>query len=162
MSMRKAVVLLAMLAPAGAAVAQVTCPPPVVKVWQNNQEVPSAGAPFAPKMTVLVSASPACAHGNSYRFREAEVTLARGRHPVTATMVVHGPEVDLGDFARIAQPGDRIHIFVQYKNLYVVAADGTLRPYPRLALSEEQQRGMNANLITDEARGIGFNWVLQK
>jgi hypothetical protein len=78
------------------------------------------------------------------------------------TINVRAPEVDLGDFAGIARPGDRIYVFVLYKNLYVVAANGTLHPYPRPELSEEQQRGINANLITDEARGIGFNWVLHK
>jgi hypothetical protein len=160
--MKEALVILAVLAPAGAAVAQATCPPPVVQVWQHNQEVPSTGAPFAPNVTVLVSSSPACANGDTYRFREAEVTLLRGRRPVTMTMLVHRPQVDLSDFAPNAQPGDRIHVFVWYKNLYVVAANGALRPYPHPALSEEQQRGMNANLVMDEAKGIWFNWVLQK
>ena len=160
--MKEALTILVVLAPAGAAVAPATCPPPVVKVWLNNQEVPSTGAAFAPNVTVLVRSSPACAQGDNYRFREAEVTLLRGRRPVTMTKSVHGPQVDLGDFALAARPGDRIHIFILYKNLYVVAANGTLHPYPHPALSEEQQRGITANLITDEARGIWFNWLLQK
>ena len=132
-----------------------------MQVWQHNQEVPSTGAAFAPKVTLRVSPNPACAHGDNYRFREAEVTLLRGRRPLMMTKLVHGPEIDLGDFARTARPGDRIYVFVLYKNLYTVAANGTVHPYPRPELSEEQQRGITANLLTDEARGIGFKWVLQ-
>jgi hypothetical protein len=159
--MKEALVILAVTAPTSATVGSAACPPPVVQVWQNNQEVPSTGAAFASKVTLRVSPSPACTPGDSYRFREAEVTLIRGGRPLMMTRLVHTPKVNLDEFARSARPGDHIYVFVWYKNLYTVAANGTVHPYPRPELSEEQQRGITANLLTDEARGIGFNWVLQ-
>ena len=151
---------LLLLAGGGAARAQAGCPPPVLKVVLDSQEVPATGAAFAPKVTLAVGPDPACAEGGNYRFREAEVTLLRGRRPVLSTLLVHRPEIDLKYLTGIAQPGDRIHVFVSYKNLFVVAADGRLRPYLRPELSPGQQTGVGNALLTDEARGISFNWRL--
>ncbi|WP_310393487.1 hypothetical protein [Hymenobacter sp.] len=155
---KQAIVTLALLATTRAAVAQPGCPPPVVKVLRNNQEVPGAGAAFAPKVTLLVSSSPECAAKATYRFREAEVTLLRGRRPLLPTKLVRRPEADLTDLMGIAQPGDRIRVFVLYKNLAVVSADGKLSLYPAPKVDDKNE--LNANLLTDEARGVGFNWVL--
>lgn len=84
----------------------------------------------------------------------------RGRRPALPTLLVYRPEVDLKDLTRSVQPGDRIHVFVSYKNLFVVAADGKLHPYPRPELSPGQQTGVGNALLTDGAKGISFNWLL--
>ena len=99
----------------GLAFAQIGCPPPVLKVLRATQEVPATGAVFAPKVTLVVGSDPACAEGGNYRFREAEVTLMRGRRPALPTLLVYRPEVDLKDLTRSVQPGDRIHVFVSYR-----------------------------------------------
>ena len=93
--MKQVALTLAILVTAGAASAQSGCPLPIVKVLRNNQVVPGTGAAFAPKVTLLVSPSPACTDGVSYQFKEAEVTLMRGRRPLTPTKLVHQPVEDL-------------------------------------------------------------------
>lgn len=158
--MNQLLLSLALLAPAGGATAQTHCPPPVVTVLRGQQEVPGAGAAFAATVRVAVAPNPACADGGTYRFRAAEVTLMRGRRPVLATLLVHQGDADLTALARTAQPGDRIHVFVWYKNLFLVANDGTLRPYQRRSPEAPEPKGIDAALVTDEAKGIGFNWLL--
>jgi len=158
--MKQVIFALALLAPAGGAMAQTHCPPPVVKVLRGTQEVPSTGAAFAAQVQLTVVPNPACADGSTYRFREAEVTLLRGRRPVLPTLLVHQGEADLTALISIAQPGDRIHVFVWYKNLFRVATDGTLRPYRRLSPDANEPKGIDAALVTDEAKGVGFNWPL--
>ena len=142
------------------AFAQTSCPPRVLSVLRNNQQVPATGAAFAPQVTLAVGPDPACTEGGNYRFREAEVTLMRVRRPALPTLLVHRPEVDRKDLTGNAQPGDCIHVFVSYKNLFAVAADGKLHPYPRPELSSDQQAGVGNAMLTDEAKGISFNWLL--
>ena len=148
------------LAAGGAAQAQTSCPPPVLRVLRDHQEVPATGAAFAPIITLAVAPNPACGAGGNYRFREAEITLMRGRRPAMPTLLVHRPEVNLTELTGSARPGDRICFFVSYQNLFVVAADGKLHPYPRPALSPGQQTGVGNALLTDEDKGISFNWLL--
>jgi hypothetical protein len=71
-----------------------------------------------------VQSASACATAENYHFREAEVTLLRGRRPVSVTNLVQTAEVDLTALAPLAQPGDRIYVFVLYENLYSVGAKG--------------------------------------
>jgi hypothetical protein len=103
---------------------------------------------------------PACGTDQQYQFREAEVTLLRGRRPVLATWLVHTAEVDLTAVAPFAQPGDRIHVFVRYENLYLVEPTGKRRAYAKPALPPPGS--ITAQLVTDEARGISFTWLLTK
>ena len=158
--MKQVLLTLALLATAGGATAQTHCPPPVVKVLRGKQEVPSTGAAFAAKVLLAVVPNPACADGATYRFREAEVTLLRGRRPALPTLLVHQGEADLTVLTSNARPGDRIHVFVWYKNLFRVATDGTLRPYRSPSPDANEPSGIDAALVTDEAKGIGFNWQL--
>ena len=156
--MKQVALTLAILVTAGAAFAQSGCPPPIVKVLRNNQVVPSTGAAFAPKVTLLVSPSPACTDGVSYQFKEAEVTLMRGRRPLTLTKLVHQPVEDLTWMSMYLQPGDRIYVFISYKNLVAVSADGKQRPYPQPVQPQPAQ----PDLRTDAAKGVSFSWLLLK
>ena len=158
--MKQVLLALILFAPAGEVAAQTHCPPPVIKVLRGTQEIPSAGAPFAAKVRLAVFPNPACAEGGTYQFREAEVTLLRGRRPALPTLLVHRGEADLRALTRIVQPGDRIHVFVWYKNLFRVATDGTLRPYRSPLPDANEPKGIEAALVTDEAKGISFDWQL--
>jgi hypothetical protein len=158
--MKQIIFTLALLALTGEVLAQPHCPPPIVQVLRGTQAVPSTGAAFAATVRVAVVPDPACADGGTYRFREAEVTLMRGRRPAWPTLLIHQGDADLRALARVAQPGDRIHVFVGYKNLFLVARDGTLRPYQRPVPAANEPKGIDAALVTDEAKGIGFDWQL--
>jgi hypothetical protein len=140
-----------------AVVAQSLCPPPVLLVVCHQHEVGSAGAVFAPQLTLRVQPASQCAPNERYGFREAEVTLIRGRRPLLATKLVHTAAVDLTDFAPLAQPGDRIHFFVSFQNLYLVGATGEQRPYARAV---PPPPGLAASLTRYAARGIAFTWSL--
>ncbi|TGD82484.1 hypothetical protein [Hymenobacter wooponensis] len=152
MQIKRTVLAVALIAATGgAATAQTSCPKPVMKVFRNQQEVPATGAALVPQVTLQVSPNPACAEKVSYQFKDAELTLIRGRRPLLPTKRVSQSSVDLSDMMKLAQPGDRVYVFVPYKNLMVVSADGKRTPYPVPALTPEQENG------------IGFNWpVVQK
>jgi hypothetical protein len=129
-----------------------------VQVLLSQQPVSEAGAAFTPHLTVRVRPAPACGTDQRYQFREAEVTLLRGRRPVLMTKLVHTAQVDLTDLTPFARPGDRIYVFVRYENLYLVGPTGTRRLYAKPALSSPTD--FTARLVPDEARGIGFTWLL--
>jgi hypothetical protein len=152
--------IFALLVISGAALAQTSCPPPTITVLCNNQAVPAAGAPLAPRATLQLRPNPACPAGLTYRFTAAELTLLRGPRPLLPTKTVRQPEISLTALLTIAQPGDRLRVFIPYQNLVVVSADGQQHPYPLPALRPDEQRGISANLLTDAAKGVSFNWVL--
>lgn len=60
----------------------------MLHVLLNQHEVTSAGATFAPHLTLRVQPDPACARDTRYQVREADVTLIRGRRPLVATQRV--------------------------------------------------------------------------
>lgn len=132
----------------GTAAAQSDCPPPQVSVWRNNKPVPPGGAPFARLVHLRVGPGPGCPLTGQLRFTEAEVTPLRDGRPVTPTKVVRQSAGNLSELGRYVQPGDRIHVFVAYDKLVVVAADGSQTPYPR------PKGGPN------QAKGISFDWLL--
>ncbi len=142
--------LLLTLLASTAAVAQSACPPPVVRVWVNNQPVPGSGAPLAKQMRLRVSPGPGCPTNVRYLFREAQVTPLRGPRPLTPTLVMTDSTADLTYFGKYSQPGDRINVFIPYDKLVVVSADGKQTPYPL-------PTGAAA-----KAKGIRFDWVLLK
>jgi hypothetical protein len=148
MQMKITVLAIALIAAAGAATAQTGCPKPVLKVFRDQQEVPTSGAALVPQVTLQVSPAPTCGEKVSYQFKDAELTLIRGRRPLLPTKRVSQPAVDLSDIMKLAQPGDRVYVFVPYKNLTVVSANGKQSPYPVPALTPE------------EKNGIDFNWTL--
>jgi hypothetical protein len=140
--------------------AQSPCPPPLLNVLLSQHEVPAAGAAFTPHLTVRVRPAPACGTDQRYQFREAEVTLLRGRRPVLATQLVHTAEVDLTAVAPFAQPGDRIYVFVRYENLYLMGPTGKRQAYAKPP--RPSPGSITAQLVTDEAQGISFTWLLTK
>ena len=60
----------------------------------------------------------------------------------------------------VAQPGDRLYFFVPYKNLLVVAPDGSTTPYPLPETAPQKNRGLD--LTPDAATGISFTWLVQQ
>lgn len=148
MQMKRMVLVAALVATAGSTVAQTGCPVPVVKVLHDKQEVSSTGSALVPQVTVQVNASPECSENVSYQFNEAELTLVRGRRPILPTKHVSQAEVDLSDMMKVVRPGDRVFVFVPFKSLTVVSADGKRTPYPV------------ADLKASDENGVGFNWLI--
>jgi hypothetical protein len=145
MQMKRTVLVAALAVAAGSAMAQTACPVPVV---HDQQEVPSTGSALVPQVTVQVNASAKCPDNVSYQFNEAELTLVRGRRPILPTKRVSQSEVDLSDMMKVVRPGDRVFVFVPFKNLTVVSADGKHTPYPMTDLNATDQNG------------VGFNWLI--
>ena len=141
-------VLLTLLTAAGSAMAQTNCATPFVQVLRGGDVVTAAGSPLAPSVTLRLQPHAQCPAGQSYQFKDAELTLVRGRRPLLPPLRVNQPEVDLSAWMKEAQPGDRIFVFVPYKSLVVVTPDGKQQPY---AQSEWQD---------PTKPGIGFNWLL--
>ena len=140
--------LLALWSFCGATVAPSECPPPEVSVWRNNQPVPRGGAPFARLVRLRVRPGAGCPATVRYAFTEAEVTPLRDGRPLMQTRHVRQATSNLGELRPYLQPGDRIHVFIAFDKLVVVAADGTQTPYPR------------PNGVAGKAQGISFDWVL--
>ncbi|MBO2007822.1 hypothetical protein [Hymenobacter negativus] len=156
--MRLLSVLVLLSAPSGAALAQTNCPPPTLQVLRNNEEVPATGAPLAPHATLRISPSSACS-GTRYQCTGVELTLLRGTRPLTPTRTVRRPQVDLTAWLPEARPGDRLYVFVPYKNLLVLAANGSTTPYPLPETNPSKSRGLD--LATDDVKGISFTWVVR-
>lgn len=135
---------------AGTAAAQSDCPPPEVSVWRNNRPVPRDGAPFARLVRLRVSPGAGCPANVRYQFTEAQVTPIRDGRPLTPTKLLRQSTANLGEMGPSVRPGDRLHVFIPYDKLVVVAADGTQTPYPI-------PKGG-----TDEDEGISFDWLLVK
>jgi hypothetical protein len=154
--LKKAIAALVLLGAASSASAQTDCATPVIRVFQNNQEVPTTGGALTSRATLAVSSAPDCPAQVSYRFKEAQVTLLRGARPVTPTLIARKPEVNLADFVTHARPGDRLYIFVHYDQLLVVAADGKETPYSVPAA----RKSKGLDLSMDQQRGIAFTWPL--
>lgn len=148
-----------LLATIGSARAQSSCPPPTLKVLCNNQEVPPAGAPIVPHAFIRITPSLDCPGAVRYEFKEAQLTLSRGPRPYLPTKTVHQADINMLDFARTYQPGDRLYIFIPYRSLVVVAADGSKSPYlPPV----RPTKSTGVDLSTDQQNGIGFSWLLLK
>ena len=127
--MRKSAQIAAcLLAATSASLAQAPCPPPTLKVLCNNREVLPAGAPIVPRAFLRIVPGPGCA-AVRYEFKEAELTLMRGSRPLLATRTVRKADINMLDFARTYQPGDRLYIFIPFRSLVVVAVDGSKAPY---------------------------------
>lgn len=141
------------------ALAQTDCPVPRIEVLRNGQAVPAAGAPPAAKVTVRVMPDPACPDQASFRFRNARLTLMRGTRPLLPTFLLNRPDADLSGLLRAAQPGDRIHVFIFYKDLLLKTATGEQIPYASLIEQVKSSHGQ-VDLRTDEAQGISFTWHL--
>ena len=148
---------LALLGLTSSAKAQTDCPPPTLKVLCNNQEVPPTGAPLVAHPTLLISPGADCPGAVRYEFTAVEMTLTRGPRPMMPTRTMRPSAINMLDFARTYDTGDRLYVFVPYRNLVVVAADGTKHPYPPPA---PKTTNAGIDLSTDQQKGIGFNWLL--
>ncbi|WP_157547513.1 hypothetical protein [Hymenobacter sp. DG25A] len=134
------------------------CPKPVLKVLRNGVEIPATGSAMAPGIRLQITSDPECREKVSYRVTAAEITLVRGGRPLLPTLLVKQPQADLRGFMPHSRSGDYVYVFIPYKNLRVVSADGTLQPYlpPASAKSESRQR----DVTPDAAQGIVFKWIL--
>lgn len=150
----KLLLLLVCLAAAATATAQTDCARPVVKLRGGNAEIPATGSAFVPLITLRVAAAPGCPE-QTYRFRNAELTLTRNGRPALPTLVVSQPKADLRALAGSIRPGDQLYVFIAYQNLAVVAPDGTLQPYA------PPKPGSGAvDIRTPDSKGISFRWQL--
>jgi hypothetical protein len=139
------------------ATAQTNCSAPMLKVLQNGQEVPATGSPLPASAQMRLVPAPGCPAAGSYRATGAEVTLVHAGRPVLPTMMVSQSRIDLRPFQRIAQPGDHLFVFIPYKNLRVVAADGSQAPY-----ANPIPKPGKLDIATDQARGVSFKWLVVK
>lgn len=153
--LQSALLLTVALAVSSAVRAQTGCPPPALKVLNKGQEIPLTGAPLVPHVMLQIHSDPSCPGTVRYEFNVAELTLMRSGRPVFQTMVVQQPDINMLEFARVYQPGDRLYIFVPFQNLIAVAADGTKSRY-RLP----PPKSKSVDLETDEQKGIYFSWLL--
>lgn len=99
--------------------------------------------------------APGCPAADSYRATGAEVTLVRAGRPVLPIMLVPQSRLDLRPLQSIAQPGDHLFVFIPYKNLLVVSADGSQRPYAKPAPKPNR-----LELAPNDAKGISFKWLI--
>jgi hypothetical protein len=109
--MKKLLLVLALLSGRWAS-AQNTCPPPQLKAFHNEQQIKTAGSAFTPAITLTLVSDPACPTAVSYQVRKSQMTLVRSRRPVLPLRTYQGAAIDLTDFAKHAQPGDRLFIEV--------------------------------------------------
>lgn len=154
--MKRTLAPLVLLGAAEAAVAQTGCSTPIVKVFRDQQEVPSTGAALVPQVTLQVSPASTCGEKVSYQFSDAELTLIRERRPLLPTLRVSQTAVDLSDMMPLAKPGDRVYVFVPYKSLTVVAPDGKRTPYPEPDVAPKQENGADFSWVG----GMGFSWIV--
>ncbi|GAB3823705.1 hypothetical protein [Hymenobacter jeollabukensis] len=143
---------LALLVASGNARAQTNCPAPALSVLRDNQPVPATGSALAPAVTLELKPNPQCPPEMRYQFTHAEVTLMRGIRPATPTLIAAKPELSLSAFMPLYQDGDWLYIFIPYKNLRVVGADGQAQPYTAPVTGADS----NAD------NGIGFSWPLSR
>jgi hypothetical protein len=86
----KILVLVALSATLGEAVAQTACPP-IVRVLHDTQEVPATGSALLPRVTLQVTPDAKCPDAAHYQFRGAELTLVRRGCPLMPAMRANQP-----------------------------------------------------------------------
>lgn len=143
-----------------AAHAQPSCPVPQIQVLRDGQLIPATGGPPAPKVTVRVAPDPACADQSSFRFRNAKLALMRRKRPVLPIMILNQPDADLSGLLSAAQPGDRIHVFILYKDLLLKTTSGKQVPYASLIQGIKPSYSQYDLGTIDGAQGISFTWPL--
>jgi len=118
------------------------------------------GSAFTPQVMLRVTSPDACPEQVHYRFRNAQVTLVRQGRPVIPSMVVSQATVNLAPWMKICQPGDHISLFISYRDIAIVGADGSLQLYSLPKRGE--LKGAKFDIRTEEAKGISFTWPLLK
>jgi hypothetical protein len=136
--MKKLPLLVALLLSGGWALAQSNCPTPVLKVYQDNQEVNVEGSAMPASVKLVLTASPDCAPATAYQLTGAEVTLLRGKRPILPTRKFDKPEMDLTDFKKVYQPGDRLFVSVPASGVTMTSGGGKQEKYPATGASAFQ------------------------
>ncbi|OUJ72314.1 hypothetical protein BXP70_18825 [Hymenobacter crusticola] len=152
--------LVVLLAAAEEAVAQIDCSAPILKVLSNNQEIPATGSVLTPQITLRVTSPDDCSEQVHYRFRNALMTLVRRGRPVIPSSIVNQSNVNLAQWMKYCQPGDRITLFISYHDIAIVKANGSLQPYAQP--KPEDLKGQKFDIRTEQAKGISFTWPLLK
>ncbi len=100
--LKQAIVAAALLATAPMAIAQTDCSKPVVKALGDGKEVPATGGSLTPRIALQVTSEAGCP-GQSFGFKNAELTLVRRGRPVVPARSVRGPnvEVNLSEWMRV-------------------------------------------------------------
>jgi len=111
--MKKLVLLMAMLASGSWAMGQNKCSDYDLKVYQNGQEVDMKNSPLVSSLSLVLVNDPNCTETVACQFRSAELTLVREKTPVLPAIKTDKPEVDLTEFRKVYQPGDRLVIEVE-------------------------------------------------
>lgn len=140
--MKELLLVLALLSGRWAS-AQTACPPPQLTALHNEQPINTAGSAFTPTITLALVNDPACPTAVRYQVKEAEMTLVRGRRPMSPARTYQGAAIDLTDFAKHAQPGDRIYMEV----LEIVSTPAS---------------GSPKTVRLTDANPIALSWILTK
>ncbi|GGF11446.1 hypothetical protein [Hymenobacter cavernae] len=111
--MKKLVLLSAMLVCSSWAFGQTKCADYDLKVYQNGQEVDMKNSPLVSSLSLVLVNDPDCAQMAACQFRSAELTLVREKTPVLPAIITDKPDVDLTEFQKVYQPGDRLVIEVE-------------------------------------------------
>jgi hypothetical protein len=111
--MKKLILLTAMLASGGWAIGQNKCSDYDLKVYQNGQEVDLTRSPLVSSLSLVLVSDPNCTETATCQFRSAELTLVREKTPVLPAIITDKPDVDLTEFRKVYQPGDRLVIEVE-------------------------------------------------
>ncbi|WP_324671356.1 hypothetical protein [Hymenobacter sp. GOD-10R] len=143
--MKKLSFVLALSLSSGWALAQSNCSVPVLKALENNQEVDVAGSALPASITLVLAKKAGCASDVTYQFTGAELTLVRSKRPLLPTMLVNSPEVDLAEFRKVYQTGDRLYIEVPGRSITIAS---TANKNDKVPLPENQ--------------GAAINWLLKK
>ena len=111
--MKKLVVLLAMLASGNWAFGQTNCADYNLKVYQNGQEIDMKNSPLFPSLNLVLVNDSSCTATAICQLKRAELSLLRGTTLLLPTIKTDKPEVDLTEFKKVYQPGDRLVIEVE-------------------------------------------------
>ena len=143
--MKKLSFLIVTLLSSGWAFAQKNCSVPKLQVLQDKQEVNLEGSALPATITLALTDKPGCATDMAYQFTGAELTLVRDKRPLLPTMSVKQSEVDLTEFRKIYQTGDRIFIEIPGRNI------------AKVSTKDKQEKSPVA-----ENQGVSANWLLKK
>lgn len=134
-----------MLLSSGWALAQKNCSVPRLQVLQDKQEVNIEGSALPASITLALTSKPGCAADAAYQFTGAELTLVRDKRPLLPTMTANKSEVDLTEFRKVYQTGDRLYIEVPGRNIARILAKDTQNKLP-----------------DSENQGVAVVWLLEK
>ncbi len=99
------------------AVAQTPCDTPTVAVLVDGKPIKALPHPLPASLVVVLTAPAQCPPGEFGQFAASavEVALVRGKRPVKGAPIsqVKSDKIDLSEWAKAAQPGDRLMLEVR-------------------------------------------------